>query len=236
MDQSGGELLTGPKPAHRRWRKRLLVTLIAIIALAASTWVGAFLGVRHEDRHWTPRYDVAVAEVAHWKRDSHTKAMESETWQKSSRTWQASSQKYEGQLNDLQSKIETSVGDLKNPRFVLWNSCGAGGPFAGCSLSPGNEYVGGVPDTFTYIVNFTSTVPVTVWIMSTSNFVCWETHLCAWTAVGWENRTSLTNGIFHAAEGCAGYIAVFFSTQFGTLYPDVRVTRRPASHSTGVCK
>jgi hypothetical protein len=231
-----GEVPTETKPARRRWRKRLLVSFAMIVVLAAVTGVGAFLGARNEDHHWIPRYDIAVAEVAHWKSDSHTKAVEAETSQESSRKWQASSDMYQGQLESLQAKIKTSVGNLSNPRFVLWNSCGAGGAFAGCSLTPGHEYVGGVPDTFTYIVNFTSTVPVTIWIMSTSNFVCWETRLCAWTAVGWEDRTVLSNGIFHAAEGCAGYIAVFFSTQFGTLYPDVRVTRRPATHSTGVCK
>jgi hypothetical protein len=242
MDESG-DVLTEAKPARRCWRRRLLVSLVVIVLLAAFMGGGALLGARHEDQHWKPRYDVAVVAVAHWKSDSHTKGAESDTWQKSSRMWEASSQTYEGQsqkfagqLHDLQAKITTSVGDLNNPRFVLWNSCGAGGPFAGCSLAPGFEYVGGVPDTFTYLVNFTSTVPVTVWIMSTSNFVCWETHLCAWTAVGWENRTALANGIFRAAEGCAGYIAVFFSSRAGTLYPDVRVTRRPAAHATGVCK
>ncbi len=143
---------------------------------------------------------------------------------------------YFGQLQDLQAKVTASVGDLSNPRFVLWNSCGTGGPATGCALKPGFEFIGGVPDTFTYFVNFRSTVPVTVWIMSASNFICWETHNCAWAAVGWQNRTNLQNGVFHEAEGCAGYFAVFFSAQAGTLYPDVRITRKPAAHSTGACR
>jgi len=126
------------------------------------------------------------------------------------------------------------VGELDHPHFVLWNSCGS---FAdGCPLAPGKEYVGGVPDTFTYEVNFHATVPVTVRIMSTDEFVCWETKLCSAHWWGWEDRTSLMGGVFYDAEGCAGYLAVFSSDQYGTLFPDVRVTRNPASESSGVCR
>jgi hypothetical protein len=217
------------KPARPRWKKRLFIALVAIVVLAAGASLGALLGAQHEDHHWAPLYNQAVTEVAHWKSDS-------QTWHKTSQGYLQSSQTYQGQLQDLQAKIGASVGDLNNPSFVLWNSCGAGGPAAGCSLTPGYEYIAGVPDTFTYFVNFRSTVPVTVWIMSSSNFVCWETHLCAWKAVGWQNQTDLQNGVFHTAEGCAGYFAVFFSAQSGTLYPDVRITRHPAAHPTGVCR
>jgi len=187
------------------------------------------VGVRHEQAHWRPLYSGAVAQVARWK-------SESERWQESSEQFQERSQQINAQLQDLQGKVESSVGDLKNPRFTLWNSCGAGGPSAGCLLIPGYEYVGGVPDTFTYFVSFRSTVPVTVYIMSAHDFVCWETKNCAWRWVGWTNQTELQNGVFHQAEGCAGYFAVFFSAQAGTLYPNVRITRNPASHSTGTCQ
>jgi hypothetical protein len=138
------------------------------------------------------------------------------------------------ELQNLRSKIKSSVGNIERPHFVLWNSCGAADPGAGCSLTPGYEYVGGVPDTFTYFVKFHSTVPVTVWIMSPSNFVCWETHTCPWHGVGWESRTHV-NGVFHDAEGCAGYISVFVSDEAGTLYPKVSITRNPAAEPTGVC-
>jgi len=216
------EPLKETKPVRLRWRRRLLIVFAAMAALTASTSVGVFLGVRHEDNHWIPLYSRAVTEVAHWKSDSQQ--------------WQRSSQQYQGQLQDLQRKIKASVGDLNNPRFVLWNSCSAAGPAAGCPLRPGHEYVGGVPDTFTFFVSFRSTVPVTVWIMSSSNFVCWETGNCAWHAWGWQDRTSLHGGVFHDAEGCAGYLAVFFSDQTGTLYPDVSIARNPAAQSTGVCR
>jgi hypothetical protein len=187
-----------------------------------------FVGTHRERDHWLPIYQRVVKQEAQWRADSTR-------WQASSNEYQQENSRHLAELADLQTKVAASVGDLDHPRFVLWNSCGAGGPAAGCPLIPGHEYIGGVPDTFTYFVNFHSTVPVTLWIMSASNFVCWETHNCAWRAVGWQDRRELTNGVFHEAEGCAGYFAVFFSNQYGTLFPDVRVTRKPASQSTGAC-
>jgi hypothetical protein len=212
---SDGERVQFPeKPArHRRWRK-VLITLGAVIVLSGATAAGAFFGVKHEDNHWKPIYHQAVTEEAHWK---------------------SSSQQFHLELQDLQGKVSAAVGNLDSPHFTLWNSCSAAGSSAGCPLTPGYEYVGGVPDTFTYSVSFASTVPVTVWIMSTSNFVCWETHYCAWRGVGWQDQTNLLDGVFHDAEGCAGYIAVFFSKQAGTLYPDVSITRNPAAQPTGTC-
>jgi hypothetical protein len=138
------------------------------------------------------------------------------------------------ELTSLRDQISSSVGDLNNPRFVLWNSCGA--DTDGCPLKPGFEYVGGVPDTFTYYVNFRATVPVTVRIMSTEDFVCRESGACSANSVGWDDQTSLANGVFHDAEGCAGYLAVFTSDEHGTLYPDIRITRNPAPAPTGTCR
>lgn len=117
-----------------------------------------------------------------------------------------------------------------------WNACDGGK--TGCPLTPGRYYVGGVPDTFTYYVSFRATVPVTVWIMTTRSFVCWETRQCAWQegAVGWEPTTLLRNGIFEDAEGCAGYLAVFLSDRPGTLYPNVEIERNPAPRPTGACR
>ena len=111
---------------------------------------------------------------------------------------------------------------------------GSKGPNAGCPLRPGHEYIGGVPDTFTYRLKFRATVPVTVRIVSAENFVCLETRRCAWHGLSFENRMKLDQ-FFHDAEGCAGYFAVFTSERAGTLYPDVWVTRHPALAPTGVC-
>lgn len=210
---------SGPSARPRR-RRRLLVIFAVIVSLVACTGAGAFLGVRHEENHWRPLYDRAVTEAAHWKADSEK--------------WQAQTQDLQEQLQDLQKRVTASVGNLNKPHFVLWNTCGAG-PAAGCPLGPGREYVVGVPDTFTYFVSFRSTVPVTVWIMSAPNFICRETGKCPWHGWGWRNRTRLNGGVFHDAEGCAGYLAVFFSDQAGILYPDVSITRNPSPQSTGAC-
>ncbi len=214
--------VTAPRRKPGRFGSRGKLTVVSVaLALAASTSVGALLGARHEANHWKPMYNNAVAAVRHWKTDSHE--------------WQQRSDQYHGQLQDLQTKITSSVGNLDNPHFVLWNSCGAGGPSAGCLLTPGYEYVSGVPDTFTYNVSFRSTVPVTVRIMTTHDYVCWKTGYCAAHWVWWQDLTNLHNGVFHDAEGCAGYVAVFSSKLPGTLYPDVSITRNPAPDPTGAC-
>jgi hypothetical protein len=205
--------------SSRASKALILCALVLVVAVAVlgSTLVGTQASLARER-------DTADSFLA-----------SSERWKSELEGAEQSSRQYDQQLQELQKRVKTSVGSLDHPRFKLWNSCG-GGPGDGCSLVAGHEYVGGVPDTFTYDVRFRSTVPVTVWIMSTSNFVCWETRLCAWrAAVGWQNRTSLKGAIFHSAEGCAGYLAVFTSSRAGTLYPDVRVTRHPAPHPTGVC-
>ncbi len=149
-------------------------------------------------------------------------------------TLQARADRAAAQINSIRGRIDTSVGDLQSPRFVLWDTCD--GTSHECPLTPGWVYVGGVPDTFTYHVNFRATVPVTVRIMSTGDYVCWATGTCRAHWVGWDNRTSLSGGVFHDAEGCAGYLAVFTADQYGTLYPDIRITRNPAPVGTGVCR
>jgi hypothetical protein len=143
-------------------------------------------------------------------------------------------QKTDAELTALRAKIKRSIGNLDRPEFTLWNSCGTA-PDAGCPLRSGQHYVGGIPDTFTYEVNFRATVPVATYIFSTSDYVCWETGRCAYTYVWWDARTELTGAVFHDAEGCASYISVFVPQGNGTFYPKVRAIRNPAPHPTGVC-
>ncbi|MDP9295790.1 MAG: hypothetical protein M3O88_03705 [Actinomycetota bacterium] len=203
-----------------RWGRRILVIFSGLLLVAGAATAGAFFGIHHERDRWQPLYARTADQVVRWKADSAR--------------WQQRSDKYQGLLKTLQTRVSTSVGDLASPHFVLWNSCTSAGPSAGCQLIPGHEYIGGVPDTFTYNLSFHADVPVTVWILSSQNFVCWETHTCAWHGIGWQSRTDL-DAVFHDAEGCAGYIAVFTSDQPGTLYPNVSVTRNAASQPTGVC-
>ena len=206
--------------AAARWPRVLLIVLAAIVLVAGGLTAGVFLGIRSERERWQPLYQAAVHNTLHWKADSER--------------WQQRSRRVQGELSNLQSDVSSAVGDLNAPHFVLWNSCGSDGPDAGCPLVPGREYIGGVPDTFTYDLSFHSTVPVTVWILDSDAFVCRETGACAVDGLVWRDRTNL-DAVFHGAEGCAGYIAVFEASQAGTLYPNVAVTRNPAPEPTGVC-
>jgi len=146
------------------------------------------------------------------------------------------------QFKDLASQnlsLQNQVQNLKiqnaNPTLKMWNSCN--GP---CSMSPGNWRVGGVPDTFDYNVSFTSTVPVTVYILTFSQYVqfanCTGQISCVtggYTQYG--PTTSLPGSVFTLAEGCSAYVAVFQSTTPGVINPDVSVTYKPSSTVTGVC-
>jgi hypothetical protein len=209
---SGTETPRGPRI--------LLVALAAIVLLAGGLTAGVFLGIHSERERWQPLYQLAVHNAAHWKADSER--------------WQQRSRRAQDQLSSLRSDVSSAVGTLDAPHFVLWNSCGSQGPDAGCPLVPGREYIGGVPDTFTYDLSFHSTVPVTVWILDSDQFICRETRACPVNGLVWRDRTTLDT-VFHGAEGCAGYIAVWESSQAGTLYPNVAVTRSPAAQPTGVC-
>ena len=207
-------------PVHQRTtrtrgrRARLAIVAVALLGIGGGT------GVAFENAQWAPRYE----------RTAHNLVVA----QKDASDFQRLATNGQFELDMLNKRIADTVGDLDHPNFVLWNSCSAAGPDAGCPLRPGYEYVGGIPDTFTYYVHFHSTVPVTVEILSTQNFVCWETHACVWRGVGWDHQMQV-NGVFHDAEGCAGYIVVFVSDHAGTLYPNVTVSRNPAAYPTGVC-
>jgi hypothetical protein len=197
-------------------KKRFLLGAAVLLLVGASAGAGGLrYGHYAEKEHWTPIYSRAINDLAIYR--STTEALK-------------------GEVTQLQSKIASTVGDLDHPSFILWNSCGTG-VGTGCSVSPGQFYVGGVPDTFTYTVSFTATVPVTVWIMPTSSFVCFKTRACDWSpgTLGWEKQMELHGAVFHDAEGCADYLAVFLSERAGTFNPDVRVSRNPANHPTGVC-
>ncbi len=191
-----------------------------VFAAVALLGLGAGGGVVYENAHWEPIYLKTSHDLGAAKQDATD--------------FQRLALTEEGELDTLHKKIADEVGDIDHPAFILWNACGSGGPTVGCPLTPGREYVGGVPDTFTYYVNFRSTVPVTISIMSAENFVCFETRTCVSHYVGWTNQTEL-HSVFHDAEGCAGYFVVLRATRAGTLYPDIRVSHNPASHSTGAC-
>jgi len=112
-------------------------------------------------------------------------------------------------------------------------------------MSAGGWREGGVPDTFTYKPQYTSTVAVGVYFLTLQQYV--QFYNCPYTTdattritcisgtYDYYSPTTSLNGIFHLAEGCASYLAIYYSTQSGTLYPNVQVTYNPASSLTGVC-
>ncbi len=171
---------TAPVAPQRRSKGPAAVVAIVIVALGRGT--GAILGAHHEDQHWQPLYDHAMTEVAHWR--------------SSSEKWQQSRKQIHSKLLSLQHRVAKSVGDLTNPHFVLWNSCVASGPATGCPLTPGREYVGGVPDTFTYYVSFRSTVPVTLKISPPLISSAGRAETARLT--GWSGRSQ---GLFWITEG-----------------------------------
>ena len=124
--------------------------------------------------------------------------------------------------------------------------------------------IGGVPDTFTYSASYQATVPVGVFYLSLAQYVQFancssntdatariscvtgtyyyisQTTSLAHASsvysctVGATSCSFLSND-FHLAEGCASYLAIFYSTQAGTIYPDQTITYNPASVGTGAC-
>src|SRR4051794_35794790 len=183
-----------------RWPRILVVVLAVIVLFAGGLTGGVLLGIRSERERWQPLYQAAVHNAAHWRADSQR--------------WQQRSRSAQDQLSNLQSDVSSAVGTLDAPHFVLWNSCGSQGPDAGCPLVPGREYIGGVPDTFTYDLSFRSTVPVTVWILDSDQFVCRETGACPVNGLVWRDRAS-PDSLFPRAGGGAGHNAGWGASHAG---------------------
>jgi len=150
------------------------------------------------------------------------------------------------QLNKTQSNLTATLGELattkaalEHPHLTIWN--------VPQQLKGSAWYLaGGIPDTFTYHLQATSSGPVSVSILTLEqwakaiecvNYGSGSTHYCmhhSGTVISWQNVTKVSYD-FHLAEGCADYISVFTSTTTVTVTPDVSVTYNPASSTTGAC-
>ncbi len=136
---------------------------------------------------------------------------------------------------ELQDQALRLRVQIANPTLVMWNSCGEP-----CYMNPGEWRAGGVPDTFDYNITFTSTVPVSVYILTFDQYVqfanCSGQIACA-TGQYYQYgpTTSLQGIVFKLAEGCAGYVSVYRSSASGIIYPNVKLTYNPAPGPTGVC-
>jgi hypothetical protein len=142
-------------------------------------------------------------------------------------------------LTASQNQVSDLTAQLAHPTLGIWN--------VPQTISGSSFYLAaGVPDTFTYHLKLASNGPMSVSIITISEFgdavKCVEnrggsTDYCmhhSGSAVGWLSVTSV-NYDFHDAEGCAAYLAVITSTRSITVTPDVSVTYNPASAATGTC-
>lgn len=151
------------------------------------------------------------------------------------------------QLNSTQTNLTATLGELaktkaelEHPHLTIWN--------VPQQLPDADSYLaGGIPDTFTYHLEATSTGPMNVSILT---FEEWAKAInCVDTGYGRTNwcmhhngavwsqlNASSVNFDFHDSEGCADYLAVFTSASNVTVTPNVSVTYNPAQSATGVCK
>ena len=151
------------------------------------------------------------------------------------------------QLKTTQTNLTATLGELattkaqlEHPHLVLWNFPQ--------QIKDNTWYLaGGIPDTFTYHLEATSTGPMSVSILTLEDFAkalqCVDlgtgvTNYCmhhsGTPANSWLRVTSV-NYDFHQAEGCADYVVVFTAASAVTVTPNVSVTYNPATSLTGAC-
>jgi hypothetical protein len=150
------------------------------------------------------------------------------------------------ELKATQTNLTATLGELaktkaelEHPQLVLWNT-----PLR---IKDSTYYLaGGVPDTFTYHLEATSTGPMSVSILTLEQWAaaiqCVQygngpTNYCmhhSGVVQSWLSVSSV-NYDFHLAEGCADYIAVFTAASAVTVTPKISVTYKPATSATGAC-
>lgn len=150
------------------------------------------------------------------------------------------------QLNNTQTNLTATLGELaktkaelEHPHLTIWN--------VPQHLPDASSYLaGGIPDTFTYHLEATSTGPMSVSILTLEDFA--RATACVQSGEGVTNWCMHHKGVvwsqlnvtsvnydFHLAEGCADYMAVFTSGSSVTVTPNVSVTYNPATSATGAC-
>jgi len=193
--------------------------LIALGLLLAATWIGggyALYYVIKDDEAWSKKAAIQTQQL---------KVAETTLGQ-----LQADKARVDGEL-------QASQTELKHPTLGIWNVSEA-------ITGPDAYLSGGMPDTFTYHLKFTSDAPISVTYMTNKQFVaairCVEngsgnTHSCLSRAGhGWLDVTNLDVDI-HEAEGCADYLVLFTAARATTIHPSVSITYNPAPAATGAC-
>jgi hypothetical protein len=143
------------------------------------------------------------------------------------------------ELTASQAQVDNLSAELKHPTLGIWN--------VPEQLHNSSEYLSStVPDTFTYHLKLTSSGPMSVSILSTTQFkdavLCvnngrGNTNWCMHHSGSVYGSLSVTsvNYDFTLAEGCAAYLVVITSDRAITVTPDVSATYNPASAATGAC-
>jgi hypothetical protein len=143
------------------------------------------------------------------------------------------------QLTASQAQVDSLSAELKHPTLGIWN--------VPMQIHDSTEYLSStVPDTFTYHLKLSSNGPMSVSILSTTQFK--DAVLCVNSGRGDTNwcmhHSGATHGFigvtsvnydFILAEGCAAYLVVITAAGPITVTPDVSATYNPAAAATGSC-
>ena len=143
------------------------------------------------------------------------------------------------QLTASQAQVDSLSAELKHPTLGIWN--------VPEQIHNSSEYLSStVPDTFTYHLKLSSNGPMSVSILSTTQFK--DAILCVYNGRGNTNWCMHNSGSvrgflgvtsvnydFSLAEGCAAYLVVITSDRSVTVTPDVSATYNPAAAATGSC-
>jgi hypothetical protein len=145
----------------------------------------------------------------------------------------------QGKLTTSQAQVDSLSAELKHPTLGVWN--------VPMTLHNSSEFLSAtVPDTFTYHLKLKSSGPMSVSILSTSQFK--DAILCVYNGRGNTNWCMHHSGAAHGelgvtsvdydfslAQGCAAYLTVITAAGQVTITPDVSVTYNPAPAATGSC-
>ena len=124
--------------------------------------------------------------------------------------------------------------EVTKPDLLTWTDCG--GP---CTVGPGSVRVESVPDTFRVHIRFTSTVPVTAFILGFDQWAeydfCGFSTNCVTGAFKTFGPATEMDQEFSDATGCSGYVLVLAAGRSGTIKPAFSAQYDPADHITGIC-
>jgi hypothetical protein len=136
---------------------------------------------------------------------------------------------FQSTINSLQQQLSTATKEIGHT-FLIWNLA--------VTIPPGYLYYETVPDTFDYQDSFNSTNPINVYYFSESQYAQWNSSEPVSGNYTSYLGTTSQNDTFTQAEGCGGYIALYYnpsSTENSTFTPNISVTYNPSPHPTGIC-